>query len=135
MVTEKQKANLMPPPKKGEVRNPKGKPKGSRNFRTVIREFLDNVDVMIDGKKSDGYMALVATLYKKATTHEDVSAIKEIIDRLEGKAVAISEVTVNGSLNTLSEEQLKDIVEKEKLDDKRGTSGLGIDKTPTANGS
>lgn len=30
----------MIPPKKGEVRNPKGKPKGTKHLKTIIAEFL-----------------------------------------------------------------------------------------------
>jgi len=32
--------NLIPP-KKGEIRNPDGRPKGSRNRSTIVREWLD----------------------------------------------------------------------------------------------
>lgn len=77
--------NLKPFPK-GVSGNPKGKPKGVRNFSTVIREFLENVETTVNGKKGDGYLAVVATLFKLATTKEDISAIREIIDRLDGKA-------------------------------------------------
>ena len=38
-ATEKSKANLKPP-QKGEVRNPKGKPKGIKNRSTVLNEFM-----------------------------------------------------------------------------------------------
>lgn len=83
--------NLIPA-KKGEIRNPKGKPKGTKSFKTIMRKFLENSKVDVNGTKGDGYMALAATLYKKATTKEDVIAIREILDRIEGKAVQKNEV-------------------------------------------
>lgn len=35
--------NLIPA-KKGEIRNPKGKPKGTKHLSTIIRELAENVD-------------------------------------------------------------------------------------------
>jgi hypothetical protein len=34
--------NLIPPPQKGEVRNPNGRPKGSKNRSTIARKWLGN---------------------------------------------------------------------------------------------
>lgn len=81
--------NLIPA-KKGEVRNPKGKPKGTKNFKTIIEEFLDvETDAMnpMSGKLeklSVGQQVVIALLAK--AKKGDVSAIKELLDRIDGKA-------------------------------------------------
>lgn len=81
--------NLIPA-KKGEVRNPKGKPKGTKNFKTIIKEFLDvETDAMnpMSGKLeklSVGQQVVIALLAK--AKKGDVSAIKELFDRIDGKA-------------------------------------------------
>lgn len=81
--------NLIPA-KKGEVRNPKGKPKGTKNFKTIIEEFLSvETDAMnpMSGKLeklSVGQQIVIALLTK--AKKGDVSAIKELLDRIDGKA-------------------------------------------------
>lgn len=81
--------NLIPA-KKGEVRNPKGKPKGTKNFKTIIEEFLpvetDAVNPMSGKmeKLSVGQQIIIALLAK--AKKGDVSAIKELLDRIDGKA-------------------------------------------------
>jgi hypothetical protein len=42
--------NLIPPPQKGEVRNPNGRPKGSKNRSTIARKWLETIKV---SKKPD----------------------------------------------------------------------------------
>lgn len=81
--------NLIPA-KKGEVRNPKGKPKGTKNFKTIIEEFLTvETDAMnpMSGKLeklSVGQQVVIALLAK--AKKGDVPAIKELLDRIDGKA-------------------------------------------------
>lgn len=93
------------PIKKGEVRNPKGRPKGARSFKTVIRELLENYEEIIEEngnkKKIDGYDKVTLQLFKKAVVDNDLGAMREIIDRLEGKSAQAVDVTSKGeSLNT-----------------------------------
>lgn len=82
--------NNLIPAKKGEVRNPKGKPKGTKNFKTIIKEFLDvETDAMnpMSGKLeklSVGQQVVIALLAK--AKKGDVPAIKELLDRIDGKA-------------------------------------------------
>lgn len=77
------------PPKKGEVRNPKGKPKGCRAFKTIFREFMEatqdrknpvtgNVETLTIQQQI--VLALIGRAMKG-----DVGAFREIADRLEGK--------------------------------------------------
>lgn len=71
------------PAQKGEVRNPKGKPKGSRNFKTIIREVLDT-NCTVNGEESTYFDAMVVSQIRKAV-EGDTSAFKEIRDTLEGR--------------------------------------------------
>ena len=88
-VTEKQLKNLIPP-KKGEIRNPKGKRKGVLNTRTRLLKLLGLIQLK-KNKFTGGFeefsvaeqmdMAMVLKALKG-----DVTAYREILDRLEGKA-------------------------------------------------
>jgi hypothetical protein len=88
------------PIKPGEVRNPKGRPKGSRSFRSAMKKVLeaDQVEVKftIDGKevvkkikvdndKYNLYDAIAAVQIQQAVSG-DHRAVKDIIDRMEGSA-------------------------------------------------
>jgi hypothetical protein len=75
--------NLIPA-KKGEIRNPKGKPKGTKNLKTLIREVLDATDVQINGKKVKADYAIVAKLVQTAL-QGNLKAVEMIHDRMEGK--------------------------------------------------
>lgn len=68
--------------------NKAGRPKGSKNLSTILREMLDEeVDVVIDNKKERRSFqeVIVRKLIKKANDG-DMRAITEIFDRIEGKA-------------------------------------------------
>jgi len=86
--------------KPGEVRNPKGRQKGSRSFRAAMKKVLeaDSVEVRlnIDGKdvikkidvnnqKYNLYDAIAAVQVQQAVSG-DHRAVKDIIDRMEGSA-------------------------------------------------
>lgn len=85
--TQKRLANLIPF-KEGESGNPAGRPKGSKNLSTILKEMLsEEIEVNIDGEKTKKKFAdiIVRKLVKKA--HDgDLRAIQEIFDRTEGKA-------------------------------------------------
>jgi len=77
------------PPKKGEVRNPKGKPKGTLNRSTLLKKWLSvQMDVTRPdtGKKEkmELFDAVTLALIQKALKG-DVIAYKEIMDSLHGK--------------------------------------------------
>lgn len=74
--------------KPGETLNPHGRPKGSKNLSTILREMLsEEVEVVIDGKKEKKSFqdVIIRKLIKKANDG-DMRAIQEIFDRVEGKA-------------------------------------------------
>jgi hypothetical protein len=87
--------NLIPV-KKGEVRNPKGKPPGP-NFKTVLAEIL--ACSLPDGQLNDSAKAqFEKRLGRRLTVREgvmiamtlkalegDIPAAREILDRMEGK--------------------------------------------------
>lgn len=77
--------------KPGESGNPNGRPKGSKNISTIIREFMDEEMTVVDPIKKKEMSRkiseiVVLKLIKKAIQDEDLGSIKELIDRLEGKA-------------------------------------------------
>jgi hypothetical protein len=79
------------PPQKGEIRNPKGKPVGTKNRSTILKKWV-KVKVKIRGK-ANPYLEditgtvedeIVLALITKARGG-DVQAIKEVYDTLYGK--------------------------------------------------
>lgn len=78
------------PAKKGEVRNPNGRPKGARNFKTILTEYLDAVTKSqnpISGAIEEIPIRdqIVLQLIAKAQSG-DYQAIKDLLDREMGKA-------------------------------------------------
>jgi hypothetical protein len=76
--------NLRPPWEKGQSGNPSGNPKGYLKLSTILQQRL---------AEGDNYVKLIDRLIKIATSdtskeNDSLSAIGEILDRLEGKAVA-----------------------------------------------
>jgi len=73
---------------KGQSGNPKGKPKGSKNRSTIIREILD---LMVKKVNADGdevwqskeYL-MVEALVNKATEKGDVNAFNAVYNNLYG---------------------------------------------------
>ena len=68
--------------------NKEGRPKGSRNLSTILREMLEEeIEVNIDGVKSRKQFqeVIIRKLLKKANDG-DLRAIQDILDRVEGKA-------------------------------------------------
>lgn len=108
-INEKSIKNLKPPVK-GEVRNPKGKAKGVLNSSTRLLRLLElsqakknpvtgDVEEFTVAEQMD--MALIAKALKG-----DVTAYREILDRLEGKAIQMNKVSGDVVINW--HEQLTD---------------------------
>jgi len=77
------------PPVKGEIRNPKGKPVGTKNRKTLLKKWLElNASVLtpITNEPQVGTVedAVYLALIKKGL-EGDVNAIKEISDTMYGK--------------------------------------------------
>jgi hypothetical protein len=91
------------PPKKGEIRNPKGKPKGTLNRSTLLKKWLavniQTASLEDKTKKitTSCFDAIEMTIIKKALAG-DVQAYKEIKDTLYGKIAEITKIT--GDINT-----------------------------------
>jgi capsid portal protein len=80
--------NLIPA-KKGEVRNPTGRPKGTRNRSTIVREWLEvqqSVKNPITGEQEvlEQQDIMTLALIKKAR-EGDVNAFRELMDSAHGK--------------------------------------------------
>lgn len=90
--------------KPGESGNPNGRPKGVKNVTTILREMLEKIaptDVadakfvkeFCKGLKSvTNADAIAARILKAALVDGESWAIKELIDRTEGKAIATLDV-------------------------------------------
>ena len=86
--------NLIPP-KKGEIRNPNGRPKGLKNRQTLVREMLEKAAVKkFKGAQDEAFgedvgvntiqEQIIASLVLKAISG-DVAATKELLDSGYGK--------------------------------------------------
>jgi hypothetical protein len=77
--------NLIPPPQKGEVRNPNGRPKGSKNRSTIARKWLGNHPksaknpITGEDEKLSQEDLMTLALLKKAR-NGDVAAYKQLMD-------------------------------------------------------
>ena len=101
------------PPKKGEVRNPKGKPKGTKNKSTIFKEMLAsklNGDLTVEQE-------LVTKLYE-AMQSGDLKAIDLILNGAYGKdkqVVDNTNVNINKNVELSEEERvalIKDLKDK-----------------------
>ena len=105
-ATEKQKANLIPP-KKGEVRNPKGKPKGTLNSKTVIRKWLEmeeDITNPITKKKERMTQFDAISLAQLAKARNgNTQSFNALVDRVDGKPAY--KVDLNANVN-LSDEPI-----------------------------
>jgi hypothetical protein len=88
------------PPKKGEIRNPKGRGKGTRNRSTIVKywiEAIENTTNPITKKIEDLSQADLMTLAMiKKARKGDVSAYKELMDSAFGKITDKTELTGAG---------------------------------------
>jgi len=98
-------SNLIPP-KEGEVRNPNGRPVGSKNTKTILERFLN-----LEMKQKNPFtqeieqMTVLELMNLKQIANAlegDLAAFKEIIDRHEGKVTVKSEVTAEVTTNIIS---------------------------------
>lgn len=114
------------PYKPGQSGNPLGKPKGSKNMKTILREMLET-DINYEGKKVPTAFVVVSELVKKSIYHNNakvqLEAIKEILDRSIGKPVQ-SNLNINADverpdLTKLSESELQQL---QSLLSKAGTT-------------
>ena len=86
-------ANLIPV-KKGEVRNPNGRPKGQRDYATIYKEAL----IILADKNSTTPEALEAEMVANGALlarKGDYRFYKDVLDRIHGQAVQKIEANVD----------------------------------------
>lgn len=100
--------NLIPA-KKGEVRNPNGKPKGVQNSKTRLLRLLELVTKVrnpVTGEEEEFSIAEQLDMQIIAKARKgDLKAYEIILDRLEGKPKQSTEVEVSGGMNITWEEK------------------------------
>lgn len=114
--------NLIPPVK-GEIRNPKGKPKGTPNAKTRYKRFLElieNIANPVTGQNEDMTVAEVLDLMQIAKARKgDTKAYEVIMDRLEGKPAQPIDMTLGAQKST--EDKIKGFLDD--TDDKAYGAG------------
>ena len=98
-MNKKSLQNLKPM-KKGETRNPNGRPKGGLNSKTILNKFLSlqqkfKNPVTGEFENMSVYEVMSLSIIAKARKG-DLNAYKEILDRLEGKAQQKIDHTTDG---------------------------------------
>ncbi len=95
---------------KGKSGNPNGRPKGTKNFQTLLNKYLEREieldDPMMSGEdtlKVSTLDHIILRLLAKAL-NGDMRAVKEVLDRLVGKAKET--VEVSGGLGISMDELL-----------------------------
>lgn len=108
------------PPKKGEIRNPAGRPKGSRNRSTIAKEWLEvNMQQKNPITKQVETMevqdALTLAMIGRAMKG-DVAAFKELMDSAYGKLQNFTDITTKGeSLRTPIKIEFEDFSKKNDI--------------------
>lgn len=104
MTKKKGVNNNLIPPKKGEVRNPNGRPKGSLNTKTILQRFLNlEMEQKNPFTKELEKMSVLELMNLKQIANAlegDLPAFKEIIDRYEGKLLTQTKTEHSGEMTT-----------------------------------
>jgi hypothetical protein len=91
--------------KKGESGNPFGRPKGSRNRSTILKELLD-----LDDNEYKMHKAQI----EKAIHLKDTNAYKAVLDSAYGAPVQqIEQTQTNVDLSELTTDEIKDLLKGE----------------------
>lgn len=100
---------------KGQSGNPGGRPRGSRNVSTVLASMLSDIapDIVIDAsfirdiskglKKATIADAAAARLVYEGVVNGQSWALKELLDRTEGKAKQSIEISSESKIERLAE--------------------------------
>ena len=95
--------NLIPP-KKGEIRNPKGRPKGQVNISTTLKKMLGSslkTQNPLTGKESTQTLRMILTRkLMQMAIKGDLKSIKEIFDRVDGKAIQSIDMDIKGNIDS-----------------------------------
>jgi hypothetical protein len=99
------KLDNLEPFKKGQSGNPAGRPKGSRNRSTILKELLD-----INDQELKMHQAQI----DKAIQQKDTAAYKAVLDSAYGAPVQqVEQTQTNVDLSGLSTEEIKDLLKGE----------------------
>lgn len=107
--------NLIPP-KKGEIRNPKGRGKGVHNRSTILKKWIKakqsikNPITGIDEKLTQEDAVILALINQGRKGN--INAIKEILDTLYGKNVENVNAIINSPPKELTPEQEQELIDK-----------------------
>lgn len=104
--------NLAPPFPKGVSGNPAGKPKGTRNRSTIVREAIEAV---LAGSHQTVVDAMTAAIIAKAM-NGDVPAYKELLDSAFGKVADKMEAEVKQEVKSDLTSKLLAALPKEQLE-------------------
>lgn len=102
--------NLRPPFKPGQSGNPAGMKPGTRHLSTLLRKVLESgVDVEIGKRTITVNEAEVIRQLCRGVAKGNLNAIREVFDRVDGKAtqpIEHSGKIATGDLSAYSEEEL-----------------------------
>lgn len=98
--TKEEKSKRLKPAQKGEIRNPNGRPKGSKNMKTIMRKCMDVLHkeghITRELRSDEHYhpiMGIVAIAYDAGSSMETkLKAFQTLLEHTEGKAVQRVEV-------------------------------------------
>jgi len=103
------------PPKKGEVRNPNGRPKGSKNRSTIARKWLEVNQSLKNPLTSETETMsqedlMTLALIKKAR-EGDVNAYKALMDSGYGAPIQqIEQTSMEVDLSDLTTDEIKELL-------------------------
>lgn len=89
--------NLIPI-KKGEVRNPTGRPKGQRDYATIYREALIKLGTL-NGKTPDELENEILSNALLSARKGDYRFYKDVTDRIHGTAIQKSTIELSGQVD------------------------------------
>jgi len=112
----KRLANLKPPFQPGQSGNPAGRPQGTRNRSTVLKELLEQTcdftnPVTLRKESADLETQIMTALIARAR-RGDVTAIREILDTVYGKQSNINFNLTPEELQNLTDEELESLIAK-----------------------
>jgi hypothetical protein len=111
-----EKGRLLP----GNTANPAGRPEGSISVVSAIKKKLQECP---EGKQKTYLHYLVEKIMKKAVIDDDVSMIKDIIDRVDGKPQQRTDITTDGyKINPMSYEQALNIIGRKEESNRNNMS-------------
>lgn len=111
------------PIKKGEVRNPKGRPKGSKNVTTLLKKMLERNILYEDmeGVPTELTIAeaitnnMLKTALNSFDKKDQLKAMDMVLDRTEGKPIQYVEQKEVPTTNDEAIERLKDVAKQEGI--------------------